>query len=208
MYANKWGYIFIEKVHEFTRPDCSGHWLKMYDILEYLPKYDWIFWIDSDAFFLDFSKSLEEAIDINSKYDIHICQDVPHGFDETWGNVKRTNTGTFLIKNTLWSRRFINTLIKYKSDFSFKPFHEQSIFDRYYLSNFNGEKEKIKLYELFAFNGLSPWHRADSYIIHLMGRTREEKEWCINEISKYITSDGVSIPNSVLKEPIMNNFKK
>ncbi len=24
MYANKWGYIFIEKVHEFTRPDLKN----------------------------------------------------------------------------------------------------------------------------------------------------------------------------------------
>lgn len=67
--------------------------LAVFAILRFLPQYDWVFWHDSDAIFLNHSRRLEEYVD--DHYDM-IFTAGPCGSGR-WAKV--LNTGHMLIKN-------------------------------------------------------------------------------------------------------------
>ena len=82
---NNIDYIFSDTFY----PDKSRHpyWNKIKMICDYLPKYDWVVWIDDDAGFIN-DTSIEEVIK-NTEKPFMFCEDM-NGF----------NSGVMFIKNT------------------------------------------------------------------------------------------------------------
>lgn len=192
-YAIKWNYDFISNVH-IRNSDFSPHWFKIYDVLDNLPNYDWLFWIDADAFFFDDSKDLKKIIDLDtSGVNLHICKDIPSE-GEKWEDIKRINTGTFFIKNCDWSFKVFSHIIDNKGRHAHDNFHEQDVL--YYHIK---EMKEVKIHDFFKFNGVAPWHRTCDFITHLVGRNSDEKRWTMTEIGKNLTKEGFIIPEQVLK---------
>tara|TARA_B110000483_G_C18117465_1_gene512196 strand:- start:134 stop:799 length:666 start_codon:yes stop_codon:yes gene_type:complete len=79
------------------KSERKPHWERIYLILEHLSNYDYMVWIDSDAFFYEDSKHIMELI---TKHDI------PFIFSRDLGNQK-VNTGVFIVKNTQYSVDFL-----------------------------------------------------------------------------------------------------
>lgn len=125
-YSNKHGYSYIKKiVNNNDYQDWHPTWIKIDVIKTYLPIFDFIVWIDSDAVFLNQTIKIEDFIEDNIDLVIPKME-----VDKISGNVwTNTTTGFMIWKNSKWS---INTLEelwnnpkRYKHDF----FHEQTRLD-------------------------------------------------------------------------------
>eukprot|EP00927_Polykrikos_kofoidii_P065275 TRINITY_DN61058_c0_g1_i1.p1 TRINITY_DN61058_c0_g1~~TRINITY_DN61058_c0_g1_i1.p1 ORF type:complete len:701 (+),score=78.61 TRINITY_DN61058_c0_g1_i1:60-2162(+) len=107
-YAERHGYSFVfdqraprielnanEDGYEF-----GIHWVKFAAVRDALRLYDWVFWIDFDALFANFSLSLEEMIDVVDKT-ASADLIVQHGSD-------LVNPNAFLLRSSSWSFHFLD----------------------------------------------------------------------------------------------------
>lgn len=107
-YAERHGYHF-----EFERraPDIdlqaevdgyaySIHWVKLMAVRAALRKYDWVFWIDYDALFANFSQSLDEFLDV-----AEACSAVDLVLQDGHALV---SPNAFLIRSSPWAFRFLD----------------------------------------------------------------------------------------------------
>jgi hypothetical protein len=74
-------------------------WERLPLMLEYLSKYDYLVWIDADAFFYYHSTSIVDFIKSNPNPDFLFSQD--------FGN-RNLNTGIFVVKNSNYAHMFLN----------------------------------------------------------------------------------------------------
>lgn len=176
-YALKHGYDF--KVFYKRLSKRSPQWDKVMYVLGLLTteKYDYVFWIDSDAYFNLQDKSLTDVIQVDDDHDLYICSDLENGGHCT------VNTGTFLIKNTSWSKNLLTSWWSHPDAYMYyyRRLHEQSILDIIVRS---GEK-RIKIYPAEKFNSIySNLDQIDSnFIVHLMARSNNIR---IDKMKKYI----------------------
>lgn len=106
-YAERHGYRFvfdrrapaIDLAAEADGYSFVIHWVKLMAVRSALQSHDWVFWIDYDALFANFSQTLEEFID---KVESHSAADIilQNGFELVSPNA-------FLIRNSPWSFRFL-----------------------------------------------------------------------------------------------------
>ncbi|CAH0379110.1 unnamed protein product [Pelagomonas calceolata] len=74
----------------------SARWTKVAWLREILPQYDWVVWTDVDCFFT----RTDDVVDVfDAAYDVHFTLDS--------GSEERVNTGFFALRNTQWSRDFL-----------------------------------------------------------------------------------------------------
>ena len=98
-YCDKWGYHY-EPVTKAFIIDRGPHWQKLPATLALFDKgYDYVFWIDGDAFFVNCSKSLKPFID---KLEME---------NSSWlfsGDTLVVNSAQMLWKNTAAARQILN----------------------------------------------------------------------------------------------------
>ncbi|KAF8923213.1 galactosyl transferase GMA12/MNN10 family-domain-containing protein [Dissophora ornata] len=126
-YATKHGYDFVARAAEFAQEEHRGRrlvWGKIGAIQKVLPHYEWLFWMDMDAVIADMDKDLRDIIRMaeerseNEKKEISLIVARPV-------KDKMLNAGVMLIKNTDWSRRFLNE-VQTKVDWYRKSSYEQA----------------------------------------------------------------------------------
>jgi hypothetical protein len=104
-YCEEKGYTYIcEKDDSKIRLISEGrslHWCKIKIVKEVLDtnNFDYILFLDADAVISDFNQNIEDFID--GGYNMIFGEDV--GFHSSM------NTGVFLVKNSEWSKNFLNT---------------------------------------------------------------------------------------------------
>ena len=125
-YSNKHGYSYIKKiVKNEDYSDWHPTWIKIDVLKKYLPLYDYVVWIDSDAVFVNQDIKIEDLI--NDGVDLVIPK---LEMDRVSGNVwTHTTTGFMIWKNSEWSNNILNTLWSEPKDYRFTFFHEQSRLD-------------------------------------------------------------------------------
>jgi len=92
---NKIDIILSEKR---TYEDRHSAWERLPLILNNIEKYDYLIWIDSDAFFKNDAKNIVEVINKNRDVNFIFSNDI---------NNKNINTGIFIVKNSKYSIDFI-----------------------------------------------------------------------------------------------------
>ncbi|TPX34964.1 hypothetical protein SeMB42_g07243 [Synchytrium endobioticum] len=105
-YANRHGYSIAE-ANEFpavrnVSADINPRYVKVLAILSALESRrapEWIMWMDADAFFLNYSRSLEENLDDN--YDL-VLSTAGKPPADLW----MVNNGVYFIRNSPWTRKF------------------------------------------------------------------------------------------------------
>ena len=213
-YANRHGYT-LEDGNQYIDKRKPIAWTKIIAAQHLLPKFAWIFYIDTDAIIVDTSQKLEELLD--TRYDLIITADqqglnryVPmsvHDATSLTATIFLCSTqhsGAFLLRNTEWSRDFLNRLMEQThlvfADFA--PFlYEQRAF-HYLLRTDPSIREHIKILPSCAFNSRleTPFWHPDIYVpgdfvLHMAGKRKAEKsslmlpylEEALEQCSKAIT---------------------
>lgn len=146
-YANKHGYSYVKKiVNDEDYNDWHPTWIKIDVIKTYLPIFEYVVWIDSDAVFYNQDIKIEDLIEDNIDLVLPKIEQ-----DRVSGNVwTHTTTGFMIWKNSEFSFELLNKLWNYPNQYRFEFFHEQSridelLFDYFKLSG--GENILNKLVE-------------------------------------------------------------
>jgi hypothetical protein len=85
--------------HDKKYSDRHPAWERLPLMLEHLQNYDYLVWVDADAFFYHHSTNIVDLIKSNSGPDFLFSQDL--------GN-NNLNTGIFIVKNTNYAHLFLN----------------------------------------------------------------------------------------------------
>jgi hypothetical protein len=125
-YSNKHGYSYIKEiVKDEDYYEWHPTWIKINTLKKFLPLFDYVVWIDSDAVFVNQDVKIEEFI--SEDVDLSLPKmEIDLNTNNVWTH---TSTGFMIWKNSEWSLNLLNELWdnpkNYKKDF----FHEQSRLD-------------------------------------------------------------------------------
>jgi galactosyl transferase GMA12/MNN10 family len=100
LYAHRHGYRYV--FDPTPRFDPRTYMRKLEAVQEYLELFDWLFWIDDDAYFTNFSIPLESFIELAPDADFIVCKS-----PSTKALSTRISSGQFLLRNTARSHRFV-----------------------------------------------------------------------------------------------------
>lgn len=149
-----------------------AQWDKIQCLMQNLPEYDYIVWIDSDAIFNNFDVSIIDLIKNNQQYDALFCSDVCYSEGQ---NHLLVNTGVMIFKNSEWSfdvlGRVWSSVSEYKlenlSKHSYEGFpHEQGKLCEILLRE---DETKYKIFPSDVFNQHPNSSNENTFIIHFMG---------------------------------------
>lgn len=180
-YAIKHGYDF--KVFDYTMTDRAPQWCKILVVNTLLESnyYDYLFWIDADAYFNKQEITLESIIKTDINKNIIICKDIVNNSSKY---SVALNTGTFFVKTTEWSKNFFKLMWNYKGEYLYKPYHEQTIMEQFLDEDIMDVKNNISIKESTLFNSeineLNSDSINDRFIIHLMAQNKTTR---INNMS-------------------------
>ena len=115
----------------------APHWEKLVLTLKHITKYDYVIWIDADAFFYIDSPNITNIINNNNNVNFIFSKDIANS-----EITKGINSGLFIVKNTKYSIDFINKwtydeelYIKNSLNPTFNAFQEQSVLNDMYNNN-------------------------------------------------------------------------
>jgi hypothetical protein len=186
-YCLKWGYTYINKIHSIE--EAPPYWLKILDFYTFLNgDWDYICYLDYDAVFYDFKRSIEAFIQPLERYSLLIGEDNSPFVD--------INAGVIIIKNNEISKKLIQTWLSYcfsdfetKERFKYcKPWifkegkwncprciyarnnYEQGIFNSFIYKKF---KQDIGILPISYISNNNP--DKDSFILHLYNHTDKNR---------------------------------
>lgn len=154
-YCKRHGYDFIQ---DDSKTDYTRHlaWSKIPAILEYLPKYDYLVWIDADTLIMNPEKKLEDFI---SK--LMLDNQLMYVASLNW-----VNTGVMFIKNTQFMKAFMAQSWHHTDQICW----EQGAIDLLYRTDWLGCQKVIKVIpDQTEFNSL--WHQFKwgQFLVHFPG---------------------------------------
>jgi len=200
-YAEHHGYTYIYDVSP-THHDVFKN--KIEKILKYLDLFDWVFWIDDDAFFLQYDKRLEDFIKHNEGSDLIFCTSPVNN-----GKTTYLSSGNCFLKNTPRVRDFLLACLDGDLNVVKERWHEeyglftngdQDIMVDLLMndSRFNGATfHKILPYELF---NTRPFHfeksSAEHFLVHFTGNDKQSQ---VIEFSKKFGLSPALIPQDAFE---------
>ena len=172
-YADRHGYdmIYDEKIVDSSRP---ASWSKLLAMRKYLPKYDFLLYLDVDTVIVNFDVQLEDIVDY--EYDQILAAD-RNGL----------NCGVWMIRNTEWSLWFLDEMWSQSQLVGAAPwqmlFHfEQRAFHYLYQTNIwrqkvggeqfekaNTVRARTKVVNACVFNSQLAFYEDGDFLIHLAG---------------------------------------
>lgn len=104
LYADTFGYTYI---HCNWPTKAKNPYLnKIYYVLAYLELFDYVIWIDDDAFFFDFDSDIMQYAPVNEKF-ISFCKSPSYKSLKTY-----LSSGQFIVKSKELSRQFFLDILK------------------------------------------------------------------------------------------------
>lgn len=101
-YADQHGYTYI---FDIAPTKHATYFAKIDKIAKFLEFFDWVFWVDDDAFFTDFNQKLEDVISQYPQPDFIFCKSPIN--KENWTHI---SSGNFFIKNSPIAHKFLAEL--------------------------------------------------------------------------------------------------
>ena len=111
-YCQRWGYDLIIEDNTIVNKTRNVQWSKVPILRKWLPKYQWLLWMDMDAFFMRFDLPLTDMLD--NDYDLVVAKD--------WNGI---NTGVFLLRSSPWSFKLLDQMWHAPKEW-WDPWEEQS----------------------------------------------------------------------------------
>lgn len=178
-YALKNNYAI--KVFDKEVKNRAPQWCKIEVINELLQKnmYEYLFWIDSDAFFNKHNMKIEDIIENDKDKNIIICSDDVNNGNEDKNRIT-VNTGTIIVKCNEWSKDFFKLIWDYETEYRFKPLHEQTVLENFIKLNVMDCKKYIsvkdgKLFNSETYQQLYDGNLYNNFIVHLAAMSTEER---------------------------------
>lgn len=150
-----------------------AQWDKIQCLIQNLPEFDYVIWMDSDAVFNNFNVSFEKLLQENSTFDALFCRDVCY---QEGQNHLLINSGVMVFKNTEWSSYFLNKVWT-----SIRDYKKESL-EKHSYDGFPHEQGKIcdllmqldhedhvKIFPTATFNAHPNISNDQTFIIHFMG---------------------------------------
>lgn len=103
-YANYHGYTYINDIAPTHHSPFKN---KIEKILKYMDLFDYVFWIDDDAFFLQYDKPLLDFVAKNKKYDLIFCKSPINQGKWTY-----LSSGNFFMKSNKKTRDFLESCLQ------------------------------------------------------------------------------------------------
>ena len=174
-----------------------AQWDKIQAVLQVLPRYDYVVWIDTDAVFNNFNTSLLGLITENPSYDGLFCHDVCYSEGI---NHLLVNTGVMIFKNSEWSFDFLTKVWESIADYDVNKLSKHSY------DGFPHEQGKLcellirensthyKLFESLKFNTHPNLSNLDTFIIHYMGsrETQDKLQQFVEQVKKINIRNGIN----------------
>ncbi|WP_053386822.1 hypothetical protein [Leucobacter japonicus] len=91
-YARRHDYTYI---FDIAPVESYRHNAKIEKILKFLPHFDWVFWIDDDAFFTRPESELTEFLERRERAGFIFCESPVNAGKQTW-----ISSGNFFVRNT------------------------------------------------------------------------------------------------------------
>ncbi|MDT0557339.1 hypothetical protein RM697_01685 [Ichthyenterobacterium sp. W332] len=104
IYAEKHQYSYIHC--DFPTKAKNPYFNKIYYILSYLDLFEYIIWIDDDAFFLNFDKDIMDYLPTGNNF-ISFCKSPDFKKLKTY-----LSSGQFILKSNKLSKSFLNDVLK------------------------------------------------------------------------------------------------
>lgn len=144
-------------------------WERLPLILDNISNYDYLIWIDADAFFYNDANNIVDVINKNIDTNFIFSKDI--------GN-KNINTGFFIVKNTPYSIDFLNKWAYDEELYKNNPFEiwwDQGVLVVMYFNNILNIQQNSIQYE---YGELQHFHEDDkiqdkTYIFHLAGNSHD-----------------------------------
>jgi hypothetical protein len=179
-----------------------AQWDKIQCLIQTLPEYDYVIWMDSDTIFNNFEISLNKLILDSVNFDALFCSDVCYSEGVTHLMV---NTGVMIFKNTAWSSNLLNKV------WNSIPEYNLEVLKKHSYDGFPHEqgkmceiliKENYKKFKIFPssqFNSHPNSSNEKTFIIHYMGSRQSEShlENFINSVKKINNRLGINETESV-----------
>ena len=218
MYAEQYGYTYAH-CNWPTKAD-SPYLNKIHYIQEYFDLFDYIIWIDDDAFFYDFGKDIMQYAPTEDNF-ISFCKSPSYKELKTY-----LSSGQFIIKCDSVGKKFLNLVLNqslkevkkwWKEELGYFSNGDQDIII-YLLLIDNSFKGKFKLYDYKCFNS-----RAENVfdievhkplILHFTGKPKVKIASYL-KIQKKCTLSPALVPKELQKHYMIinsiknhSNFKK
>ena len=175
MYAAKHGYeVQVIASNAVRLEGRAPYWGKLRALQACMQEEgQYVMYLDADAFIAQHHHALGGML--FSDIDLHISD---HGNEQgNWANV---NTGVLILRNTRWSRLFLQEWWKAGADTEFarKPFHEQTVLQHILQDGLFQAREHVAVYPAHVFNtalDLDVQDSSKSFVTHMMTATADER---------------------------------
>lgn len=203
IYAAIHGYSFI--YCNWPTKSINPYLNKIHYINEYIDHFEYIFWIDDDAFFIDMSISLREFIPQNEAF-LSICESPKYK-----KNFTSISSGQFFIKSTPLAKKFINDILSldmkivetwWKQEYGmFTNGDQDKIF--YLMNQKNGYRDNYQLYDYKRFNSrienIKNIEEHNIFILHLTGDKKTKKK-SLKEAQKILNMNKYLVKQDIISE--------
>lgn len=214
LYCKKHKYEWISEDKERLSGDFDKQWEKVamsLDLLRRTKKGSWLCWIDADAVF-NLQDIPLETFTSATKKDFLICHDGVN-VDPSKKDPKEkfhVNTGVMIFKNTKWTeglfQRWIRTPGKFKKG---AENQDQDRFVEMFRANELDMQDHVHVFPANAFN--SNYHRpnADTFVVHMMERSMDERIKRFEGILKNLKDPRTSglTPEELVSKAFLNRQK-
>ena len=188
-YCNKYGYDFIFS-NKRNLPNKLPHYERYPLLLNNIGKYDWIMWIDADAFFYKDSIPLENIINhIQFTHTTILSKSIRQIFNNKTPDYE-INNGVFLLKNTKENYKFLEKMIDCDDiiDIAEKKHfvYDQAVFRYLYCENYQNFKTNSFILDYgilqHFYDYELPYLKYKPLILHMAGKNQNR----IKIVEKYL----------------------
>jgi hypothetical protein len=162
-YCQKQDYS-LYNFHHLIAAQEPPHWNKVKVLLHTLPQHDYVMWIDSDAIFTDFDKSIQDIFSQAPDKDLLVCNDIGGWL---------LNTGVIIAKNTPWTLQTLQELWA-RPHYPHAMGAEQNQLIQL-LTEKDPDRKSWQLFDQKVFNSHPDVHTEGDYILHMMGLSGAER---------------------------------